>query len=52
MAHAADAEALALIEAQFQGSLDEGAEVKYRRKDGSEFWPPSLSARFAMKGMT
>ena len=38
MAHAADAEALALIEAEFQGSSDEGVEVKYRRKDGSEFW--------------
>jgi len=38
MAHAADAEALALIEAEFQGSSGEGSEVKYRRKDGREFW--------------
>ena len=38
MAHAADAEALAQIEAEFQGSSGEGAEVKYRRKDRSEFW--------------
>ena len=38
MAHAADAEALALIDAEFQGSTGEGSEIKYRRKDGSEFW--------------
>jgi two-component sensor histidine kinase len=38
MAHAADAEALAQIEAEFRGSSGEGCEVKYRRKDGSEFW--------------
>lgn len=38
MAHAADAEALAQIEAELQGSSGEGCEVKYRRKDGSEFW--------------
>jgi PAS domain S-box-containing protein len=38
MAHAADAESLAQIEAEFQGSSGEGCEVKYRRKDGSEFW--------------
>jgi PAS domain S-box-containing protein len=38
MAHAADAEALAQIEAEFQGSSGDGCEVKYRRKDGSEFW--------------
>ena len=38
MAHAADAEALAKIEAEFQGKSDEGSEIRYRRKDGSEFW--------------
>jgi len=38
LAHAADAEALAQIEAEFQGQSDGGAEILYRRKDGSEFW--------------
>ena len=38
MAHAADAEALARIEAEFEGHSDGGAEILYRRKDGSEFW--------------
>ena len=38
MAHAADAEALAQIEAEFEGHSDGGAEIRYRRKDGSEFW--------------
>jgi PAS domain S-box-containing protein len=37
MAHAADAEALAQIEAEFQGN-SHGSEIRYRRKDGSEFW--------------
>jgi PAS domain S-box-containing protein len=37
MAHAADAEALVQIEAEFRGSSN-GAEIRYRRKDGSEFW--------------
>jgi PAS domain S-box-containing protein len=37
MAHAADAEALAQIEAEFEGTSD-GAEIRYHRKDGSEFW--------------
>ena len=37
MAHAADAEALAQIEAEFEGHSDGGAEILYRRKDGSEF---------------
>jgi len=38
MAHGADAEALAQIEAQFQGNSDAHPEILYRRKDGSEFW--------------
>ena len=38
MAHAADAEALAQIEAEFQGEPDGGCEIRYRRKDHSEFW--------------
>lgn len=38
MARAADAEALAKIEAEFQGKSDGGSEIRYRRKDGSEFW--------------
>jgi PAS domain S-box-containing protein len=37
VAHGADAEALAQIEAEFQGKSD-GSEIRYRRKDGSEFW--------------
>jgi len=38
MAHAADAEALARIKAEFEGSSNSGTEILYRRKDGSEFW--------------
>lgn len=38
MAHAADTAALAQIEAEFEGHSDGGAEIRYRRKDGSEFW--------------
>ena len=38
MAHAADANALRQIEAEFVGHSDGGAEILYRRKDGSEFW--------------
>lgn len=38
LAHAADAEALAQIEAEFEGHSDGGTEIRYRRKDGSEFW--------------
>jgi PAS domain S-box-containing protein len=38
MAHAADAEALAQIEAEFEGKSDGGTEIRYHRKDGSEFW--------------
>src|SRR6202451_4153207 len=38
MAHGADADALAQIEAEFQGNPSGGSEILYRRKDGSEFW--------------
>ncbi len=38
MAHAADAETLAKIEAEFMGKSEGGSEIRYRRKDGSEFW--------------
>jgi PAS domain S-box-containing protein len=38
MAHAADAEALGQIEAEFRGDSDGASEIRYRRKDGSEFW--------------
>jgi two-component sensor histidine kinase len=38
MAHAADAQAVAQIEAEFEGHSLGGAEILYRRKDGSEFW--------------
>lgn len=38
LAHSADAEALARIKAEFEGSPNGGAEVLHRRKDGSEFW--------------
>jgi PAS domain S-box-containing protein len=38
MAHGADAEALAQIEGEFKGNTDGGSEIRYRRKDNSEFW--------------
>jgi PAS domain S-box-containing protein len=38
MAHGADADALARIEAEFHGDMSSGSEILYRRKDGSEFW--------------
>lgn len=38
MAQGADPKALAAVEAAFDGSHDYGSEVRYRRKDGSEFW--------------
>ena len=38
LAHAADAEALANIEMEFGGTSEGGSEIRYRRKDGSEFW--------------
>ena len=38
MVDRADAEALARIAGEFEGRLDGGSEVLYRRKDGSEFW--------------
>ncbi len=38
LAHSADAEALGRIKTEFEGLSNSGAEVLYRRKDGSEFW--------------
>ncbi len=38
MAQGADPRALALVAAAFDGSDDHSSEVRYRRKDGSEFW--------------
>jgi PAS domain S-box-containing protein len=38
MAKGADARALAAVEAAFDASNDHSSEVRYRRKDGSEFW--------------
>ena len=39
MARGADPDALAWVEAAFEGSGgDDSAEIRYRRKDGSEFW--------------
>jgi PAS domain S-box-containing protein len=38
IAHAADAGALAQINSAFEHGAESGAEVLYRRKDGSEFW--------------
>jgi PAS domain S-box-containing protein len=38
MAHAADAEALVRVKAEFEGSAKVASEINYRRKDGSEFW--------------
>jgi PAS domain S-box-containing protein len=38
LAHAADAEALVKIEAEFAGHSNGGCEIFYRRKDSTEFW--------------
>jgi PAS domain S-box-containing protein len=38
LARGADPEALAQLEAEFEGSSDSASENHYRRKDGSEFW--------------
>jgi PAS domain S-box-containing protein len=38
MAHGADSEALAKISAEFEDNSNGGAEIRYRRKNGSEFW--------------
>lgn len=38
IARGADPEALAQVEAAFEGSTDHGSEIRYRRKDGSMFW--------------
>lgn len=38
VAHGADDEALQRINAEFEGRSDGGTEIRYRRKDGSEFW--------------
>ena len=38
MAQGADAKALAAVEAAFNVNDDHSSEVRYRRKDGSEFW--------------
>ena len=38
MAHASDARSLATIASEFEGSSAGGSEIRYRRKDGSEFW--------------
>ena len=38
MVQAADVEALAQIDAEFESDSHGGAEFRYRRKDGSEFW--------------
>ena len=38
MARGADKAALTRIEAEFKGDDHSGSEIRYRRKDGSEFW--------------
>ena len=38
MAHRADAHALTQIQTEFESGSRSGADVLYRRKDGSEFW--------------
>ena len=38
LAHAADAETLAQVKAEFEGTSDIVSEILYRRKDGTEFW--------------
>ncbi|UXN57881.1 HWE histidine kinase domain-containing protein [Phyllobacterium zundukense] len=37
-AHASDARSLATIASEFEGNSAGGSEIRYRRKDGSEFW--------------
>ena len=51
MAYGADAEALARIKAEFEGSSSGGTDVIYHRKDGSE-GARSSSARFVMRAET
>lgn len=38
LSRGADAEALARIKSEFEGTSSSGAEVLYRRKDGRDFW--------------
>ena len=38
LAHAADPASAAAIDAEFSGKSESGCEVRYRRKDGGEFW--------------
>lgn len=38
MARGADPEALTRIEEEFERGSDDGPDIRYRRKDGSEFW--------------
>jgi PAS domain S-box-containing protein len=38
LAHAADAETLAQVKAELEGTSDIVSEILYRRKDGAEFW--------------
>jgi PAS domain S-box-containing protein len=38
MAHASDAGSLAKIASEFEGNSAGGSEIRYCRKDGSEFW--------------
>jgi PAS domain S-box-containing protein len=50
MAHAADPQALAKIEAEFLGTSDGGVEIRYRRKDGSEFWAALFISPVRLEG--
>jgi PAS domain S-box-containing protein len=38
LAHAADAETLAQVKAEFEGRSKVASEIRYRRKEGAEFW--------------
>lgn len=38
LAHGADDQSITAIESQFAQGAKEGAEIRYRRKDGSQFW--------------
>ncbi|MBC8128796.1 MAG: PAS domain-containing protein [Rhizobiaceae bacterium] len=38
LVHAADAQAVEIIRTEFESHSDSGSEIRYHRKDGSEFW--------------
>ena len=50
MAQGTDPRALALVEAAFEASDDHSSEIRYRRKDGSEFWSAVFVSPFVTAG--